>query len=106
MRYEYNLQQPNFTVENIDILNVSRTKNYKHSYRKGRVKHGFIYTVHGTMCDMFFLGEAEEPIYVHAGELIFIPKNSSYYGTYLEENTEIRIVQFDLSEGELPSYLS
>lgn len=105
MKYEYNLQSPNFTVENIDILNVSRSKNYKHSYRSGRLKHGFIYTVRGTMCDTF-LGNTPETIYVNAGELIFIPKNSAYYGTYLEDNTEIRIVQFDLAEGTLPPYLS
>ena len=105
MKYEYNLQKPNFTVENIDILNVSRGKNYKYSYRTGRIKHGFIYMVKGTMCDTFF-GEDAEAIQVNAGELIFIPKNCSYYGTYLEEGTEIRIVQFDLSIGTLPPYLS
>lgn len=105
MRYEYNLEEPRFTVENIDILNVSRGKNFKHSYRNGRLKHGFIYTVKGVMCDSF-LSEEGENIYVHAGELIFIPKNSPYLATYLEENTEIKIVQFDLAGGTMPDYLA
>ena len=105
MRYEYNLQAPNFTVKNIDILMVSRGKNYKYSYRKGRTKHGFVYTVRGTMRDTFH-GNGETSIDVKAGEMVFIPQNCAYTGTYLEEGTEIKIVQFDLAEGELPEYLS
>lgn len=105
MRYEYNLQKPNFTVENIDVLNLSRGKNYKHSYRNGRTKHGFIYTVKGAMCCAFVHDDAES-IYINTGELLFIPKNSAYTSTYLEEDTEIKIVQFDLANGILPAYLT
>ncbi len=105
MKYQYYLQEPNFTVESIDIQNVSRPCGYKHSFRNGRGKHGFIYVVSGKMCDVF-LSDTKETVYVNAGELIFIPKNSRYVGTYLEENTSIRIIQFDLAKGELPEYLS
>lgn len=105
MRFENNLQAPNFTVKNIDILNVSRPQNYKYSHRKGRPKHGFVYTVSGMMRDTFYAG-GETHIDVKAGELVFIPQNCAYTGTYLEENTEIKIVQFDLADGVLPEYLS
>lgn len=105
MRYENNLQAPNFTVKNIDILNVSRPKDYKYSHRKGRTKHGFVYTVRGMMRDSFF-ANGETHIDVKAGELVFIPQNCAYTGTYLEEDTEIKIVQFDLADGVLPEYLS
>lgn len=105
MRYEYNLQQPNFTVENIDILNISRSKNYKHSYRNGRTKHGFIYMIKGAMCDTFLRDDVGS-IYVKAGEMIFIPKDCEYFATYLEDDAEVKIVQFDLVNGTLPDYLS
>ncbi len=105
MKYQYNLQTPNFTVENIDIQDVSRPKDYKHSFRNGRTKHGFLYTVRGRMLDIFHSGD-KEGIYVDAGELMFIPKGSVYTGVYLGEHTEIKIIQFDISEGELPVYLS
>jgi AraC-like DNA-binding protein len=105
MKYQYNLQEPNFTVENIDIQNVARPKDYKHSFRNGRMKHGFIFTVSGRMLDIFHAGE-KECISVDAGEMIFIPKRSVYTGVYLEENTEIKIIQFDIAAGELPEYLS
>jgi hypothetical protein len=105
MRFENNLQAPNFTVKNIDILNVSRPQDYKYSHRKGRPKHGFVYTVSGMMRDTFYAGE-ETHIDVKAGEVVFIPQNCAYTGTYMEENTEIKIVQFDLADGVLPEYLS
>ena len=105
MRYEYNLAEANFAVENISIVNVSRPQNYKHSYRGGRTNHGFIYIVRGEMCDTFLNGTPYD-IRAKEGELIFIPKGSSYIGTYLEDNTEIKIVQFDLKSGSLPDYLS
>ena len=105
MKYRYDLQEPHFRVGSIDIQNVSRPKNYKHTFRNGREKHGFIYTVSGKMRDAFDANEKND-IYAGAGELIFIPKNTVYTGIYLEENTEIKIVQFDLVSGVLPDYLA
>ena len=105
MRFEFNLQAPNFTVKNIDTLNVSRPKNYKYSHRKGRPKHGFVYTVKGVMRDTFY-ADGETHIDAKAGEVVFIPKDCAYTGTYLEEDTELKIVQFDLAEGVLPEYLT
>ena len=105
MKYQYILQEPNFRVGNIDIQNVSRPKNYRHTFRNGRVKHGFIYVVSGRMWDIFQSSDVSD-MYVNTAELLFIPKDTMYTGIYLEENTEIKIVQFDLVSGELPDYLS
>jgi len=105
MRYEYHLQAPSFTVKNIDILNVTRPNNYKYSHRNGSPKHRFVYAIRGMMRDKFYT-DPEMQIDIAAGELIFIPKNCAYTGTYLGDETEIKIVQFDLAEGVLPEYLS
>ncbi len=105
MRWEYNLQTPNFTVGNIDILKVSRGKDYRHSYRNGRTKYGFIYVVQGEMQDDF-LSDPTQSVRLETGDLIFIPKACVYEGVYLQEDTQIRIVQFDLVSGELPQYLT
>ena len=94
-----------FRVGNIDIQSVARPKNYRHSFRNGREKHGFIYIVSGKMVDSFRGGRVER-ICASQGELIFVPKGSVYTGLYLEENTKIKIIQFDLVSGELPYYLS
>ncbi len=105
MKYQYHLQNPAFTAKNIDIQKVSRQKNYKHSFRQGRGKHGFIYTVSGQVCDTFATDE-KQSIHAKEGELVFIPRGSIYTVTYLEEKTEIKLVQFDIDDGVLPEYLS
>jgi len=105
MRYEYNLQAPDFSVENISILNSSRPKGHKYYCRHGRPKYGFLYTARGTL-EYTFLDGSEDSLSVKAGELIYIPRNCRYVCTYAEEHTEVKIVQFDLDEGQLPSYLA
>jgi len=105
MKYEYNLQNPDFRVDNIGIVNVSRDKNYRHSYRAGRLKNGFIYVVRGGTENIFFDCEPDV-IKTSPGDLIFVPKGTSYVTTYLEDGTELKIIQFDLLSGSLPEYLS
>ena len=101
MRFEYNLQGPDFRVGQIDILNVARDQGYRHTYR-GRPHHAFVYTISGRMRNEF----PNEVIDVAAGELIFIPKGATYSGIYFEENTEIKIIQFEVLSGDLPPYLN
>ena len=105
MKSQYLLQEPNFRVGNIDVQTVSRPKNYRHSFKAGREKHGFIYIVSGKMLDSF-VGCSIDELPSEKGELVFLPKGSVYTGVYLEDNTKIKIVQFDIVSGALPDYLS
>lgn len=105
MKFQYYLQEPIFQVCNIDVQNISRPKNHKHSFKTGREKHGFIYTKSGKMVDSFQKNSVDV-LCAAKGELVFIPQGSIYTGTYAEENTKIQLIQFDLASGELPEYLS
>ena len=105
MKYDSGPQTAAFRVDKISIVKVSRNKSYQHSYKNGRTKHGFIYTVRGRMHNALF-GCDVDTLDTSAGDLIFIPLGTSYVSTYLEDNTELKIVQFDLLSGELPAYLS
>ena len=105
MKYRYDLQEPHFRVGGIDILDVSRPSDYKHSFRNGRDKHGFVYVVSGQM-DYDFYANGKNHFKALAGEMLFIPKSTVYTAMYLGENTEIKIVQFDLVSGMLPDYLA
>ncbi len=105
MKYGVHLQDPPFAVGNIDIQSVKRPEGYRHSYRNGRTKHGFLYVVSGKMQDLFYEGACAS-MEIQAGEMLFIPRGSRYTGIYLEEGTQIKIVQFDTVAGELPEYLS
>lgn len=105
MRYESDLQKIAFRVDNIIIVNVTRNKNYRNSYKSGRTHNGFIYTVRGRIRNVFFSSDMDE-IETSAGDLVFVPKGTSYVSTYLEDDTELKVVHFDLFSGELPEYLS
>lgn len=105
MRYEYNLQKPSFEISQIDILKVTRDKNYRHSYIEGRPQHAFIYTECGRMHDSF-IHPRKESLFTEPGSFIFVPKGAKYYGTYLENDTTIKIIRFDIAYGELPEYLN
>ena len=56
------------------------------------------------MCNLLL--NEEQELVSSAGELVFMPAGTVYEGRYVEENTKVKIVQFDLSSGELPEYLS
>lgn len=104
MRKEYFLNEPDFRAENIDILEIDRPKGFKHSFKYGRSKHGFIYTISGSMKYTFHY--SKNVININAGEVIFIPKGQIYNGEYSQNNTKIKIVQFDIKDGQMPDYLT
>ena len=104
MRIEYFFNEPDFKAENINILEVERPKGFKHHFKLGRPKHGFIYTVKGEI-EYIFYGNDKKSITLRAGEVIFVPKGCVYSGIYTAESTKLKIVQFDISDGNLPKYL-
>ena len=104
MRQETNLRNPDFTVGDIDTVTVIRGKDYRHSHRGGRLKHGFIYVLRGAIEDEF-LTDPIKTVRLEAGQFIFIPAGITYEGVYRENDTCIRIVQFSVKSGQLPRYL-
>ena len=103
MKHTYFLDNPNFTVENINFENVARDKGFKY-HHKCRIHSAFIYVVSGRM-QYVFSNNNKKPILVHTNELIFVPQNSDYVGIYDDENTEIKLIQFDIFGENIPSYL-
>ena len=102
MRFENKLCELNFRIGNIVTVKVTRDKGYRHSYKSGRTNSGFVYVLRGALTECFFDGTE---IRIEPGEVLFVPKGARYIGVYGEDNTEVKIVQFDLISGELPPYL-
>lgn len=73
MKYRYDLRDPMFRVGSIDIQSVARPKNYKHAFRNGREKHGFIYVASGSMLGVF-QDCGVSRLRASKGDLIFIPR--------------------------------
>lgn len=104
MKYQYYSQHPAFTPCDMDIQTVSRQKNYTHSFKEGRNKHGFLCTVKKSI-RYDVQGDEKISITANEGELVFIPKGCIYTCTYLDDETKVKIIQFDICDGELPDYL-
>lgn len=104
MEYSFKSGTTGFSINQISIIPVSREKNYRHSFMEGRPCHAFIYTESGRMLDEFTFPNNER-IITEPGTLLFAPKGAKYYGTYLEDDTRLKTIQFDIESGELPDYL-
>ena len=105
MRYQYDMQKPNFSAENIHVVDVIRGKDFANYYRNGRTHHGFIYVVSGSI-RFDFAENTTDSILLNTDEMLFIPQETVYSSTYLTEGTKIKIVQFDLTGGTLPPYMA
>ena len=104
MRRAEILSEPCFRVGNVETVNVTRDKGYRHSYKNGREKCGFVYIVRGSLLEHFSREDVRE-VRIDAGEVCFIPSGEKYVGIYDEDDTEAKIIQFDLIEGLLPEIL-
>lgn len=104
MKKEYSFKKPAFHVTDINIQQVRRDREYKYSFPNGRASYAFVYLSSGSMLYNFF-GEGAQTIRINAPELLFIPKGTRYTATYLEDRTEIKIIQFDILHGDFSDFL-
>ncbi len=94
-----------FSVNSIDVLVVGRDKGTVNSCPAGRLKHSFLYTIRG--CMLYSFGEPDRaPITADCGEAVFLPAGTVHMSEYREDGTEVGIIQFELSGGELPADLT
>lgn len=105
MKFQFRSKDPIYRVKNIDTQMVERHKNYKYTFKNGKLKHSFIYVSKGEIVLLLSKTESES-ITAKAGELVFIPKLTIYSCIYGCDNTELKIVQFDTYGGELSTTLS
>ena len=105
MKKEYYFKKPTFHVSDINIQQVRRDRGYKFSFPNRRASYAFIYLSRGSML-YSFTGSGDDSITVNASELLFVPKGIRYTATYLEDGTEIKIIQFDISFGDFSEFLS
>ena len=93
-----------FFIYHVDIEPAVRPKNYKFQDIKGRDRFGFIYVARGCL-RYSFINNAYPPIIIGENELIFIPRGMMYRYIALADS-ELKVVQFRVADGELPPYLT
>lgn len=103
MRKQYRIADAP-SIADIDLLEVRRDVGYSISFPTGRKKNGFVYVLSGGV-EYSFTYPDKKRIVVSESDLLFIPSGSIYSAIYFKPDSRIKIVQFDLAFGELPSAL-
>ena len=95
-----------FFIYWVDIEAATRPQNYVyHTSRekRGRERYAFVYVTRGCL-RYSFAENSQPPIVVGANEMIHLPKGSVYRYTALAD-TDLKVVQYRVADGEIPSYL-
>ena len=100
MRRYFSPEKPPFSAERIVSLAAVRDSGFRQNQAAGRSQHTFLLTVSGRLRYELTASAIE----AGAGELVFLPRGCVHASVYLEDKTEVRIVQFDAA-GTLPDYL-
>ena len=108
LKKQYDVKSLFCGIDNIHFVKVIRGKGFTFLAPNGKDTHGFILIRHGKMRYRFSSSSKQEQtdMILQTGDILFVPQDTSYQATYLEENTEILHARFDLIYGELPRILS
>lgn len=99
IRYNGN---PEFKIHNVGLVSVLRNQGYTFEYKSGKERYSFIYIEKGNM--EYYFSKTKEKIRISKGDFLFIPKDIPYKTTYLDDDTVIKIIVFDISAKKLPEY--
>lgn len=92
-----------FQIENVGYVSVQRNENYFFEYKKGKETYSFIYVAEGYLS--YTLTDTNKTFFIKKGDVLFIPKRLPYKTLYLQENTVIKIIVFDIIDDAIPQYL-
>lgn len=83
-----------YKINSLGFVKVMRNAGFVFPYRTGKDRHSLIVIQNGSVEYRFL--NTNETLTITKGKLLFIPKNYPYTAKYLEDNTIIRILIFDM----------
>lgn len=81
-------------LQHVGLLMLARRKGHNYEYKNGKKLHSFLFVEKGEM--EYFFPEKNKTLSARRGDLLFLPKKMPYKASYLEEDTRIKILLFDL----------
>lgn len=91
-------------ISSVGYISVMRKENFSFSYKKGKDKFTFVFVKRGKM--KYYFPKSGETFFISEGEMFYFPRYVPYETTYMENNTTIKTLTFDIEGEELPSYMS
>lgn len=83
------IKKPGFTQ-------VTRANHFRYAYKNGKSLFSFVYVKKGTL--QYYFNTLKKSICVEQGSSIFIPKGLPYQATYLQDDTTIKILTYDVKK--------
>lgn len=80
-----------------------RNKDYTFEYKSGKEKYSLIYVENGEL--EYKITANNQSLRITKGTILYIPKELPYKTMYLEDNTVIKIIIFDILDDSVPTYL-
>lgn len=93
--------QINFDINNVGYISVVRNKGFSIRFKAGKPIYSFVYVKKGKMKYDF----SEKSFTATEGQVIFVPKDLPYEATYLEMDTTMKMITFDVISDESMSCL-
>ncbi len=91
--------QINFRICDVGYISVVRKKDFVVSYKNGKQTLSFVYVKKGKMKYTF----SDRTLTATEGQVLFVPKNLPYEAVYLEDDTTMKMIIFDIvADTELP----
>lgn len=85
-----------YSISFAEAVTVTHSNRFVFSNAGGRELYAFIHVLRGQMAYTFL--DSGETVTVAQDRAIYIPKGCRYYSTYLPEETQVEVFQFDLHE--------
>lgn len=94
--------QINFDINNVGYISVVRNKGFSIQFKSGKTIFSFVYVKKGKMRYAF----SEKTFTATEGQVLFVPKGLPYKATYLEDDTTMKMITFDVISDDKLSFLT
>ena len=81
-------------IKNLGYAQIERSANHRFAYKNGKAQHSFIFVRAGSMRYRF--PTLKKTIPLEKDTVFYIPKLLPYEATYLQDETKIKILTFDI----------
>ena len=88
-----------YIIDNIGLVNVSRSAGFTFPYKNGKDKYSLVFVENGEM--NYYFTKSKTVIKMPKDSVLFIPKNIPYIATYLKDNSIAKILAFDMDSANI-----
>lgn len=94
----------NLAIQDPGFAQLTRQANHEFAYKNGKSLYSFIFVQHGEL--QYHFTTLKKYILIQKNDILFIPKGLPYETIYRKDDTQIKILTFDITANVLPANFS